>query len=254
MSDALLLDRQTCVMTERVGVNEIYVVVKQTNFLLCLTSTQPIENADVSCELLYDMVDLKPVSYVAQKPISYRTQQVSLDAINVECKLNVLSSQHEDMLFRIRVVVRDNGKVIGEVLSNTIQTKKPKKTDKDQSSPQRRVIELALLSSNSILLEKLKQMIHQDEPKITTVEDGMKTLLDRINAISYDQQQCYICDALGNLSSDHQFVLFEMATVIQSLYPQQFGVQRVVEQNFVPYQEFNCSYTGQQNVFDTTTF
>ncbi|ELP88877.1 hypothetical protein EIN_475790 [Entamoeba invadens IP1] len=278
----ILLERQTCVLTERVGTTEVYVVVKQTNFLLCLTSTDPIENADVSCDLLYDMPDLKAVPYVAQKPITFRSQQVSPEAINVECKLNVLSSQHEDMLFRIRVVVSDKGKPVGEVISNPIrstskidtnkktrqfskyngqlttvqamttpaQLKKPKKNDiLAPAVTQRRVFELALLSSNTILLERLRQANRREEQKVTTVDAGVQQVCEKMASMEYTQLQMNLMNTLGGLDQEQSNALFEICSVIQSMYPQQYTFQPVVEQKFTPFGEFNGNYSGQPNVF-----
>ena len=132
MNEIIYLERQTCVMTERNGQEDVYIVVKQTNFLLCLTSRIPLQNTDIICELYYDIPERKPVPYVNQKPIQYKFQQVSSEEINVECKVSVLSSKHEDMNFKIKCIVLSNGEAVGEVFSHPIRC--ASKIDQDRKS------------------------------------------------------------------------------------------------------------------------
>ncbi|BFU19698.1 hypothetical protein CL6EHI_087700 [Entamoeba histolytica] len=281
----VFLERQTCVMNEKVGKNEVYVVVKQTNFMLCLTSVEPIENAEVTCELLYDIPELKPVPYVSQKPISYKVQQVSNEAINIECKLNVLSSKHEDMLFKIRANVYNNGVVVGEVISypirctskidgtkksrqiinkslvhQQIEATKPKKNDLPipNSATQRKVFELALLSSNTILLERLSSLTRREETKITTIEAGIQAICEKMAGIEYSTLQVHLMNVLGGLDIEQSNTLFEICSVIQSMFPQQYTFQPIITQNsqqlpqqYTPFGEFNGNYSGQPNVFGT---
>ena len=306
MNQTVYLERQTCVMTERTENEEVYIVVKQTNFLLCLTSMIPLQNADIQCELYYDLPTLKPVPYVNNKPILHKFQQVSPEEINVECKLTVLSSKHEDMNFRIKCIILNNGEVIGEVLSHPIrcaskidqakkaklisqqqsnEMKKPKKAfvsetgntltstmnkmnqlnqsqnnhnnlhlsnQMNQSFSQTKICELAMLSANTILLERLREMSGLKEEKIDTFEYGMQLLCQKMMSLEYKQLQFHLMNIIGGLTIEQINILFEICTVIQSLYPQQymtFQQDAVFQQNPFPFGEFNGDPSGQQNVF-----
>ena len=292
------LERQTCVMTEKNEGEEVYIVVKQTNFLLCLTSLIPLQNADVLCELYYDLPELKPVPYVTQKPIQHKFQQVSSEEINVECKLSVLSSKHEDMNFRIKCTVLNNGQFVGEIVSYPIrcaskidqakkaklisqqqqqannEMKKPKKIfmtetndhmtntmkhinnqyHMNQNFSQRHITQLAVISANTLLLERLRATHVQKEEKIDSFEHGVQILCQKMMALDYKQLQTHLMNIMGGLTIEQINILFEICTVIQSLYPQQyvtFQPEQMQQQTPFPFGEFNGDISGQQNVFGT---
>lgn len=118
----LYIEKQTSVMTETLKGEEILVVVKQTNFIITVAShNHAIDAGEVSCELVYDSPDLQTVSYLVQPPIKYKALRANEKTLNIECKLSVLSSQHEDHFFRVRISVVMNDRMIGQVLSSPLR-------------------------------------------------------------------------------------------------------------------------------------
>ncbi|EDR23291.1 hypothetical protein EDI_353090 [Entamoeba dispar SAW760] len=84
-------------------IKNVGVVIKQSAFLVVITSrTLSLENCSVDCTLLYDNSDMSAVHFINQKPITFNSQVSDHNSINVELRILVLSSQHEDMLFRVK--------------------------------------------------------------------------------------------------------------------------------------------------------
>ena len=91
------------------SVKSIGVVVKQTTFSMAITSKCiSLENTEIECNLVYDNDELTEVSYINQRPLTFNSFLNSNKTMNVEVKILVLSSQHEDMLFRIRFDLYDH--------------------------------------------------------------------------------------------------------------------------------------------------
>lgn len=85
------------------SVKSFGIVIKQSSFLVVIVSHHyPLENCDVDCSLIYDNAELSEAHYINQKPISFSSQVNSNNTMNVELRISVLSSSHEDMLFRVR--------------------------------------------------------------------------------------------------------------------------------------------------------
>ncbi|KAL7717769.1 Transcriptional regulator cudA [Entamoeba marina] len=79
------------------------VVVKQSSFLVVIVShTVSLDDCSVDCSLLYDNATLSQVHFINQKPITFSSQISGNNSMNVELRILVLSSQHEDMLFRVK--------------------------------------------------------------------------------------------------------------------------------------------------------
>ena len=84
--------------TKNVGI-----VIKQSSFLVIIVSQRyPLDNCSVDCSLIYDNAELSEAHYINQKPISFNSQVNNNNTMNVELRISVLSSSHEDMLFRVR--------------------------------------------------------------------------------------------------------------------------------------------------------
>ena len=118
---SLLLERQTSSSTEMVNDQEVCVVVKQSIFTLTITSQHRIDG-EIVCELVYDNEEFRPVGFIAQKPMFYRINPITQNTINVECKLSVLSSKHEDLLFRVLVKQVIDGSVVASIYSKPIKS------------------------------------------------------------------------------------------------------------------------------------
>ena len=124
----------------------------------------------------------------------------------------------------------------------------------DPAFSQKRILELAVLSANTILLERLRLMNPKKEEKVESFEHGVKLLCQKMMTMEYNQLQFNLMNIMGGLDIEQTNVLFEICTVIQSMYPQQFTnyqAEPMPQQNPFPFGEFNGDPTGQQNVFGT---
>ncbi|KAL7718072.1 Transcriptional regulator cudA [Entamoeba marina] len=84
------------------GSKEVHVVIKQSSFIVVLTAeSMNLEGCSVDCTLAYDNETLAPVHYINQKPLAYSIQTTSSTIITCDIRILVLSSQHEDMLFKV---------------------------------------------------------------------------------------------------------------------------------------------------------
>lgn len=114
----MVLLRQTSPTQERVSRNglqkHVHVVVKNTPFLLQLALTGPVFTGSGSVvdfktmvldvALLYDSDSMKAVSFVKTKPLDFKPMVNERgDQVSLNTKIKVLTSQHEDMFFRVRV-------------------------------------------------------------------------------------------------------------------------------------------------------
>lgn len=116
MKGSLELVKQTSLSEEKLTrfgqVVDVHVVVKNSPFQMISRMRGIAVNLHQfshDLKLMYDMEEEKEVSWVKQKPVEYKTSvsedgsQISLEAI----KIKVLSSHHEDNLFRLRLSVWD---------------------------------------------------------------------------------------------------------------------------------------------------
>ena len=117
----LSLERQTSSSVEQIGDKEVCIVVKQSIFTLTITSPHRIDGT-LLCELVYDIEDLIPVGYVSQNPLTYKINTITSNTINIECKLAVLSSKHEDLLFRVHVRLMNGNIPIASLYSKPIKS------------------------------------------------------------------------------------------------------------------------------------
>jgi len=91
---------------------QVHVVVKNLVFVVEVSSNLDLSKCNLEAKLLYDFdrdeEDKLEVSYVKNEPLEYK---VSLSdggfKASVELRIKVLTSQHEDMLFRVRLSAMD---------------------------------------------------------------------------------------------------------------------------------------------------
>jgi len=88
----------------------IHVVVKNSPFLLKLgfvgaNSAFDLNQVTFEATLFYDCDESKEVDYVKVKPFEFKAQANEEGGeVDVEIRIKVLTSQHEDMLFKIKIV------------------------------------------------------------------------------------------------------------------------------------------------------
>lgn len=131
---SLELLKQTCLKEEKITKNgqtqNVYVVVKNSPFqMICGVRDSDynvnFNNFNFDVKLMYDMDGDKEVAWVKTKPVECKPvindegDKISFDAI----KIKVLSSHHEDNLFRLKLTVWDpmNQECEYTLLSNPIK-------------------------------------------------------------------------------------------------------------------------------------
>lgn len=113
----LRLLHQDCLVSEKVARNGsspkiLHVVAKNLPFSIKFVQEPHLRSfseAVIKCKLLYDFNDneqQKEVDYVKAEPLEYRTH-IAEDGleVTVECRAKVLTSQHEDSYFRVKIFV-----------------------------------------------------------------------------------------------------------------------------------------------------
>jgi len=116
----LILSRQTSLDTEkysRDGLNsEAHIVVKNVPFILQVTLVPLIvgervinfKTTRLEAKLTYDSDSLSEVPFQKTKPLDYTTHSNERgDQVTLEVKIKVLTSQHEDSKFRVRIRLVD---------------------------------------------------------------------------------------------------------------------------------------------------
>ncbi|EGC29651.1 hypothetical protein DICPUDRAFT_42559, partial [Dictyostelium purpureum] len=115
--ERLELVSQTSPFEEKVTLNglqkNIRVVIKNSPFNIQLKLKKP--DIDLNCvafdsTLLYDCDgnEEKEVDFVKVKPVEHKaTPNESGDSVNIELRIKVLTSQHEDMFFRVKIEGQD---------------------------------------------------------------------------------------------------------------------------------------------------
>jgi len=91
---------------------QVHVVVKNLVFMIEVSSNIDLSKSNLEAKLLYDFdrdeEDKLEVSYVKNEPIEYKVTLTDQGyKASVEVRIKVLTSQHEDMLFRVRVSAID---------------------------------------------------------------------------------------------------------------------------------------------------
>eukprot|EP01103_Thecamoeba_quadrilineata_P004172 TRINITY_DN138_c0_g1_i1.p1 TRINITY_DN138_c0_g1~~TRINITY_DN138_c0_g1_i1.p1 ORF type:complete len:325 (-),score=71.47 TRINITY_DN138_c0_g1_i1:114-1088(-) len=116
----LIVLKQNCLAEEQIpnkdgDTTNVFVVVKhspfnvQLGFLPTYGGPQP----DLNClsfdvKLVYDSPEEKEVDFIKHKPFEFRVKvDPSGTFVNIECRLKVLTSQLEDMFFRLRFLGLD---------------------------------------------------------------------------------------------------------------------------------------------------
>jgi hypothetical protein len=115
-SSLVTILKQTSPFEERVTRNgiqrDIHVVIKNSPFVVQMGVARNCEidlnHIAFDCSLLYDTDGEKGVDFVKLKPIEYKcVPNESGDQVSVELRIKVLTSQHEDMFFKVKIQGQD---------------------------------------------------------------------------------------------------------------------------------------------------
>jgi len=171
------LVKQTSPTKENVSVKgvtkSVHVVIKNTPFVVQLglscqgafTQVMDFNHLALDVRLVYDTTAHKEVDYVKTKPLLFKSSvNERADQISLECKIRVLTSQHEDMFFRVKVRALDP------------------RTQQDFSPP------LEMFSDPIKVISKPEQLKKRPAPKKRTMNDVLMEQISRITS-QLDQQQ-----------------------------------------------------------------
>jgi len=115
-SSFLSVVKQTSPFEERVTRNgiqrDIHVVIKNSPFMVHMAAARncdlDLNHVAFEASLLYDTEGEKGVDFVKVKPIEFKcTPNETGDQVAVELRIKVLTSQHEDMFFKVRIQGQD---------------------------------------------------------------------------------------------------------------------------------------------------
>jgi hypothetical protein len=113
--EKLVIIEQTCLLEEKFSKNgvqkNVHVVVKNNPFMVTLALMDKHINfhrVSVDVQLVYDCSSLKEVDFVKLKPMDFKTKPNDEgDQLSVEIRIKVLTSQLEDMFFRVKITLVD---------------------------------------------------------------------------------------------------------------------------------------------------
>lgn len=207
-SNPLELIKQTSLKEEKITKNgqtqNVHVIVKNSPFQMVCGYRDPSFNINLNefsfdIKLIYDMDDEKEVSWVKIKPVEYKPtvneegNQISFDTV----KIKVLSSHHEDNLFRLKLSMwKPENDEIYSLLSNPIKViskplrSKPKKsqtvsddhTSHNPSSRMKRSHSLQKCGSqvkdrlNDTLASKIETLLEEQQKTTQELRDLKKEL------------------------------------------------------------------------------
>ena len=122
MNQMIYIENQTCPKIQKNEDRDIYLVVKQNSFYILLKSIGiELNECVIHCSLVYDTEEMEEVPYLNTSPLKYTIHLVSNNSIKIENKISILSSKHEDMLFKIKISIKMNMKEIAVLFSHPIK-------------------------------------------------------------------------------------------------------------------------------------
>jgi hypothetical protein len=266
----LVVLKQNCLAEEQIPNKEgettnVFVVVKHSPFIVQLgfpssyTGPQP----DLNCltfdvKLVYDSPEEKEVDFIKHKPFEFRVKvDPSGTYVNIECRLKVLTSQLEDMFFRLRFLGLDpiSKRVIGpqltaisepiKVISKPEQLRKNVPTQKrkinealvhvldrieNSQTSQKELLDHLQLQINTLksLIKQMprkKQKIIDYQPvKNYTIEETFTQMLNAFEKESVESRTQKVKRCLGeiNVSTEEAF---EFVDLFNSSLGRQIGQQ-----------------------------
>lgn len=195
----LVVLKQNCLAEEQIPNKEgettnVFVVVKHSPFIVQLgfPSTYTGPQPDLNClsfdvKLVYDGPDEKEVDFIKHKPFEFRVKvDPSGTFVNIECRLKVLTSQLEDMFFRLRFLGLDplSKRVIGPQLTTISEPikviSKPEQLRKSLPTQKRKINEALVhvldriengQSHQKDLLDHLQLQINNVKSLLSQVSD-----------------------------------------------------------------------------------
>jgi len=193
----LLIVKQNCLAEEAITnkngeTTVVCVVVKHSPFVVKLALSEP--SIDISCltfevKLCYDSADEKEVDFINSKPLEYKVKtDENKTFVNIECRLKVLTSQLEDMFFRLRFIALDpiSKRELGP---NFVVSSAPVKVI---SKPEQ------LRKIAPSLKRKANEVIYDSLEKLDMQQKGQSALLERL-----EQQIIFLISQPSIITTNH---------------------------------------------------
>ena len=238
---SLNLIKQTSLGTFELNNQRKHFVVKNSPFQLIFSYEDPtfyklLTSCDFDCSLLYDSEegDFKEVDFVKEKPVVAKTNLQGDNKIVVEAKIKVLTSQLEDMLFRVLVkVVEKQGEVIASAHSEPIKViSKSDQVKKNFSN-----------SSNN----HTQPITRVSSPSLSTPESSMSTLsaaeIQKAKRAQQKHQQ--------NLT--HNLTISELAAIQEGLAENHAQIIRISEYTRRLINELNSLRAEKSGTFSSSS-
>lgn len=165
---------------------EVHIVSKSLAFDVILrTSGIDLRGAQIFVQLFYDAdssAHHKPVDRVKAEPLTSRIFVVEeSEKISCDIKINALSSQHEDSLFRLRVLVVEAGGTATQAFSDPIKVvskpslaKKSKKRDRPEGSEKLFLSSLEASTSKDLSEKSLFDVLSKMERQQQKIIEHLK--------------------------------------------------------------------------------
>jgi len=238
-----------CVSQERFGKNgiqkQVHVVVKNLMFVVQVEANVDITKANLEAKLLYDFNHEKDpqveVSFVKNEPLDYKVN-LRPDAVNkaaLELKIKVLTSQHEDMLFRVKLLGVDPATGIlfdtvtqpVKVISKLIQLKKKGSPTVTTPSPTKK----RSSSTDSV------------SSSLARIEEQLAFLMDKISPGHNQESLATLSNVVvsaTNDGSDEEVAVGKTVTHEMNLQPSLEDDEEKEDQFELRFKQFVTSFLG----------
>jgi len=168
----------------------LHIIVKNSPYHLQIggLSGQKVDFTKIAFEafLLYDTDGLKEVDYVKVKPMDFKSSPIENGRyLDVELRIKVLTSQHEDMLFKVRIqgynpISRDEIPGMTLLTPSIKVISKPEQLKKKQPSKKRSLTDMLVETVSRIEKKQeeqqrlIERMMHQQTEQASTIDKKQK--------------------------------------------------------------------------------
>lgn len=168
----------------------LHTIVKNSPYHLQIgpVNGQKVDFTKIAFEafLLYDTEGMKEVDYVKVKPMDFKSSPIENGHfLDVELRIKVLTSQHEDMLFRVRIqgynpITREEIHGMTLLTPSIKVISKPEQLKKKQPSKKR--------SLTDMLVETVSRIEKKQEEQQRLIERMMQQQTEQANSIEKKQK------------------------------------------------------------------
>eukprot|EP01117_Protostelium_nocturnum_P001848 TRINITY_DN1232_c0_g1_i1.p1 TRINITY_DN1232_c0_g1~~TRINITY_DN1232_c0_g1_i1.p1 ORF type:complete len:295 (+),score=120.20 TRINITY_DN1232_c0_g1_i1:205-1089(+) len=220
---------------------QVHVVVKNIVFTVELASSFELSRAQLEAKLIYDYdrddQEIVDVPYVKSEPIDSKMIIVESYKAVSEIRIKVLTSQHEDMLFRVKFTASDKSNApFAECCTQPIKVISKITQIKKETSGE------VSMTSNPSPVSRKNKLSHSASLAIPAAGDSINEILSRIDTIQ--RQQDDQSKLLNFIASKFD----PESTVVQTGSVYEGGLNESME----PQDEFETSAIKFLNLFEET--